>query len=463
MANKKKQKDMIARAEVESFVNDLIANNTGISSSQAGLRMSAFISGGYDFADTMHNVYLDYGYPAQLRFNNFWNMYRRFGVAKSVIELPVDMTWVTTPTFSEETASTFIGEFEKLEKRTKFWKKCKALDTRKRVGRYAGMFMRVADGKQPHEPLEGVVASEASLVDMTPLYESQLEVIDTVQDTTSVDYGKPITYQYSQGVVGNRNEEARTNFIIHASRVVPAAEGADDGSIYGLPVLECIYNSLMDLRKIIGGGAEGMYKNAAQSLVFKLNADAPSQLRPEQLTKFTEQLDDFTQNRSRRHLLTPNVDVDALASSLVSPQPMFDIALADVAAGSGIASTVIIGKQTGERASTEDSRQLLSQINSRRENDTTMMVSSLLDWCQEWGVLPSEEYELVWDDLLALSDEDRLKNASVMSVINKAAFDGGSDKVFDEIEIRQAAGFEKPLLTDFDSEEEPEDAEAQQS
>ena len=46
-------------------------------------RIGALISGGYDFSDTLHNVFLDFGYPMQLKFSNFWNMYRRFGIAKN--------------------------------------------------------------------------------------------------------------------------------------------------------------------------------------------------------------------------------------------------------------------------------------------------------------------------------------------------------------------------------------------
>ena len=64
--------------------------NAGSMDTGLRARIASMISGGYDWADTLHNIYLDFGYPENLDFNNYWNMYRRFGIAKNVVELPVD-------------------------------------------------------------------------------------------------------------------------------------------------------------------------------------------------------------------------------------------------------------------------------------------------------------------------------------------------------------------------------------
>ncbi len=439
---KRKQKKESMKNEIEALIAR--ANNSSFSHSMAGQRLAGLISGGYDFADTMHNIYLDFGYPPHVKFFHFWNTYRRFGIAKTVIDLPVEFAWSTLPLFSESTNERLINDIKRLDKRVKFWSRIKTLDKRKRLGRYAGMFMRVADDKKPSEPLEGNLGGESALVDMMPLYESQLEVISDDEDPTSPNFGKPILLQYSQAVVGNRNEESRHTFNIHASRIVFAREGDDDGSIYGISELESIYNALMDLQKIAGAGAEGLYKNASQSVVVGIDPTASGKVSPEIMAQLGEQYDDWNRNRSRKAFAAGNASVNPLQSSMVSPKPMFDNSMAIVAAGSKIPSTIIIGMQTGERASTEDSKQFLSTIQSRRINDTTQLIKDHIDWCINWGVLPSNDYGIEWDDLLAMSIQDQLKNASIMTAINKDAFSSGGDAIYTENEIRVAGG-SKPL------------------
>ena len=423
--------------ELHAMAAELRANNEDRDIRQ---RISQAISGGYDFGDTLHNIYLDYGYPESLDFFNFWNMYRRFGLAKVGIELPVDTGWSTPPTV--EGNSQFNNELEKLNERINLWQRLKGLDTRQRVGRYAGMFMRVRDGQTPDQPLDGILPGENALVEMMPLYESQLEVIESDTDATSDTFGEPIMLEYSQSITGSRNEEANDTINIHASRIVFAAEDSDNGWIYGIPALEAGYNSLMDLRKIIGGGGEGFYKNSAQSTVFNLTDPASASTYADKLEQFNEQYDDFTRNRQRRAMWTPGMEANTLASNLMDPEGFFNVAMSDYAASIKTPATVLIGRQTGRLASTEDRRQHLTVITSRRANFMTEMVRDVFDWLIKFGILPSSEYEVEWDDLLAPSNEERFANGVAMTDINQKQFNSGGNIPFDEDEIREAMGFE---------------------
>ena len=105
----------------------------------------------------------------------------------------------------------------------------------------------------------GQLSGVESLVNLQPMDESQLEVNQVDTDQRSENFGEPIYYQFDSTAVGNRNELLGKTFKIHPSRVIIAAEGADDGSIYGVSSLEAVYNDLMDLRKISGAGGEGFY------------------------------------------------------------------------------------------------------------------------------------------------------------------------------------------------------------
>ena len=412
-------------------------------------RMAQAISGGYDMADTMHNVYLDFGYPATLNFTHFWNMYRRFGIAKNVVELIPDTGWMTDPRIIE--SDSLEKEVDTIDKRLSLWSVLKAVDTRQRVGRYAGIFMRVRDGKTPEHPIEGKLSGEASLAGMMPLYENQLEVLTIQTDAKEDNFGQPTMYQYSAQATGNRNEKITSTFKIHPDRLVMVSEEADKGSIYGVSVLEACYNSLMDLRKIMGAGGEGFYKNAAQEIIFKMLDPSSAAGNEELLEEFNEKFDDFQKNRFRRGMWTPGLEPVRLESHLMSPKEFVASSLSDVAACTKVPATIIVGQQTGRLASNEDSKSFLTIVQARRGGFQTDLVRDTIEWFMQFGIVARSEYDVEWDDLLARSDDEKQENANKMADTNYKQFQSGGSIPFTGEEVREAAGYEPVKL------EEPEE------
>jgi hypothetical protein len=138
-----------------------------------------------------------------------------------------------------------------------------------------------------------------------------------------------------------------------------------------------------------------------------------------------------------------------LNSTLVSSDPHFDAAMSDIAAGSHIPATILIGRQTGVLASKEDSRLFLTRANSRRENYQTELVLSVLEWMQRWGILAAGSIGLEWEDLLTLSDAERLANAGLMADINQKQYLAGGEIAFSGVQIQQAAGYEPEAAHDL--------------
>lgn len=410
-------------------------------------------SGGYDFADTLHNIFWDFGYPITLDFFNYWNMFRRFGIAKNIVKVVPNIGWSTPPIIEGD--ERFNNELETLNDRLNLWVRLRGLDTRQRVGRYGGMFMRMRDSKRPDEPLE-MVPGEAALVDMMPLYESQLTVSTTDQDPQSETFGMPTMYEFNAGAVGNRNEDNNSSFQIHPSRIVIASEDSDNNGIYGISVLEAPYNSLLDLRKIIGAGGEGFYKNAAQNIIFELTDAKSMSGKPELVAKLGEAFDDFNQNRMRRGFVSPGFKAHTLQSDLIQPKEFFMDALNDVAAASEIPATIIIGQQTGRLASDKDNQSLLGSIQSRRIGFQTELTRNILDWMIEHGVLPASDYEVEWDDLLAMSKSEKLGNGKTMADTNRLQFQAGQQPAYSEEEIREEGGLDPEDVPDELPEEDDE-------
>jgi len=296
------------KAPVKKFteyeVNQILNINDDINSSARGA-IGSILSGSNYTGDTLHQINVDFGYPDVLAFENYWNMYRRSGIAKNVVQSVPDICWMDAPEI--EASPQFLSDLDVLVDNLYFWQRLKGLDVRQRVGRYAGVFMRVRDGLSPDQPLDTMLPGVGALVQMIPLYESQLVVNETIDDPLDDDYGLPKMYQFNGSAVGGRGTN-KNSFNIHPSRIIIAAEGSDNGDIYGISELEGCYNSLMDLRKIIGAGGEGFYKNAAKDVVFQLKDASSVKQNDGLLANFNKNYDDWARNRARRALWTPGLE-----------------------------------------------------------------------------------------------------------------------------------------------------------
>jgi hypothetical protein len=434
--SKKEKKEKLV-AQYNSEVKDLliqINSNTERSNLFASIQ-----GGGFDFADALHNVFEDFGYPAKLHFFNFWNMFRRFGPAAAVVEIPPNLCWLSPP--EVKGSDQFNSEFEKLAKNTRLWNRLKGLDKRQRVGRYAGLFIQVGDNKKPSEPVEALNGI-GNIHNLKPIYEGQLEVSTTDTDAKSPTFGDPTMYTFSSGNTGNRDDRAAIAFQIHPSRLIVTAEGADDGTIYGISALENIFNDLMDLRKISGAGGEGYYQNTRSAPVIEAEAGFKPPTGKDGMKDLEQEIDDFL-NKWRKKFVSQGLKFVYPDITLDNPKEFAENSWNNIAAGSGISSSVLRGTQTGVLAGDKDNQSTLTTMQSRRENYLTELVTDFVDWMIRHKVLPASEFEIIWDDLLAIGDDEKLSMGDKMAAINEASFKSALPAVFSVDEIRETSGFEK--------------------
>lgn len=431
----KKEKQQKLKTQYNTELSELLIKiNSNIDRSNL---FASIRTGTYDQSDALHNVYHDFGYPCELSFFNLINMYRRFGPAAAVVDIPPDLSWLTSPTIKGN--EKFNSELKKLIKKTKLWNRTKGLDKRQRVGRYAGMFIEISDNKKPDQPV-GSLSGIANIRNLKPMYEGQLHVLNTEQDVTKDNYAQPIMYEFRNTDSSNKNPDENTSFHIHPDRLIIAAEGADDGSIYGFSSLENIFNDLMDLRKISGAGGEGFYQNTRSAPVIEIDKDTKAPTEPEQ-EKLTKELDDFLSKYQKKFIargmkfVYPNIKLD-------SPKEFAENSWNNISSGSKISTNILRGVQTGVLAGDKDSKSTMIMIQSRRENFLTELVTTIIDWFIFHKVLPFSDYEIVWDDLTAASEDEKLDIGKKMAEINEKAFKSGMSPVFTEDEIREASGKE---------------------
>lgn len=402
--------------------------------------------------DTKHGkAYQDYGYPLHLDFWFYYSLYRRVGLARAAVKRPIDMCWLTPPKIKrneDEEDETFL-EFAK---RVNLWSKLRQIDDMQSVGHYAGLIIRVADGKPLSEPLDSVRLDD--IKDVMPAWEGQLIPGSLDQNPASDRYGMPIEFTYQQtGVRRNAQRDGTDQFTVHHSRVLIWNEGAVGNTIYGESCLEPIYNALLDWEKVRGAGAEGFWKKAAMRGVLQAMKDTAGQApTAEQLDQLTEVITEMQNNFDQvPYLGGMELKPFGDGGSLGSIDKASQIALEDVAAGRGWSAKGLVGAQEGRLAGDQDSSIDKQTAQSRRENYISMQITQMLQWLSVHTDYDGASMIVEWDDLMAPSDSSRLELAEKMSKVNKEMM----QEIFTPNEMREIAGYEQ--LTELeDIDEAPE-------
>jgi hypothetical protein len=423
----------------------------------------------YGSRDTKHpKAWEDYGYKTELEFEDHYQMYRRFGIAKAGIKMPVNMCWKTFPTIMEgqegdadarNEPTPWESTIKSIFKSLKLMRKLKRVDEFQRVGHYGAFVVQVrGTGDQPDwgKPLDKIRADQ--VVKFIPLYEVQLEPTEWDSNKKSERYGEPVMYQFQESKLNDSTvQDNRLRVVtVHHSRVIIFAEGADDESIYGVPANEAGFNDLITMEKIIGAGGEGFWKSAKMPTVYtNTNKDAPAPL-PAEIDEMDAAIKDFAEGVDK-YLMTGGLDPKVLSSVMSDPKEPFSIALQSYSASIEVAGKLLVGSQEGKLASEEDARFTMSAMQSRREDFGTIMVQSCVDWMFVHGIINKSEYYVEWDDLLAPSDKDKFELGTQLSKIIVEMTAKLGESPIDPDEVAKVMGY-KPFneLLDVD-EKEPED------
>lgn len=218
-------------------------------------------------SDSKHgSLYRVFGLPTELTFEHKKNMYDRNGVAGGAIDKLAGKTWESYPELVEgepsaenKVDSPLEKELRKFCKRTKLWRAFRAIDTKRMVGNYAALILRIADGKDWSQEATNVRPDQ--IVGYMPVWECQLRVTDTEMDRTSERYGEPKAWAYQEIVSydNSLNTKPVQEVNIHWTRVVYFGDVFTDGSTseFGNNLLARGFNAFTAIEKINQSGAGG--------------------------------------------------------------------------------------------------------------------------------------------------------------------------------------------------------------
>lgn len=410
------------------------------------------------FASAKHNHYADFGYPESVSFDMLYAMYRRNGVASSAIDKTVLKTWQDIPFLQEKQRDGSEGhktEETTLEKEIRqhfedlrLWSRLSETDRRSMVGSYSGLILRLADSKTFSEPVDTVPGGLLGLVEVIPAWEGQLQISQWDADEKSETYGHPLMFQFNEASVGDDVKQPRS-FLLHPDRVIV---WSSDGTLDCKSLLEPGYNDLMTLEKISGAGGEGFWKNAKSAPVLEVDPEAKIDemaramgVPVEELAdRMNDQVEDW-QKGFDKLLMIQGMQAKSLSVTLPSPEHFFSIALQSFAASVMIPVKILVGSQTGERASTEDAAEWAQTNMARRNNTVRPNVMELINRLERFRILPDRDWYLDWSDLTEASMAEKIERVTKMADTNQKMRDTG-ELVFTGDELREVLG--KEPLTD---------------
>lgn len=419
---------------------------------------------GYFQTTTKRDHYIDFGFPKQLTFQHFYQMYRRNGFATAAVDKTIGKTWQTNPSLQENDDADDVTKLEenieKLFNKIRFWQNVAEADRRSLVGGYAGLIFRFADGKRFNEPVDMMSSGLAGLVEVIPAWSGQLVVSEWNEDETSENYGKPKMFMFVESSVSGSN--TKRQFDCHPDRVFIWSK---DGSTFGTSLLEPGYNDLITAEKVIGAGGEGFWKNAKSAPVLSVDKEATRAKMAAAMgvaeDKLAEAMDaqvtDWQQGFDAM-LMLQGITAETISVSLPNPGEFVNVALQPFAASIGMPIKILVGMQTGERASQEDSDEWAVTNMSRRSNIVIPNVLKIVERFVEKGVMPApkSEWSLSWDDLTESSMVEKIDRAGKMADINVKQIQSGEiEPAFTSAEIREIVGYEE-LATVAPRDEPPE-------
>jgi len=398
------------------------------------------------------SAWCEYGFKEDLTFDDLYKLYRRGGIANGAVNKLVINCWRTNPEVIEGDISDESREETEWEKASKqvfthrFWRAFAKADTRRLVGRWAGILLHIKDSKNWNEP----VVKGKALQKITPVWASALQVGNRDGN------GNITNWQYTETL--SDGSTARRD--IHPDRILIIGDMSDDE----IGFLEPGYNACVSLEKVEGGSGESFLKNAArqQNINFDKEVDFNNLASMYGVTvdELQERYNEAAREINRGNdalLITQGAQITSMVSAVSDPSPTYSVNLQTFSSSVDIPSRIIVGNQSGERASTEDQIYFNARCQSRR-GDLSFDIEDLVDKLIYLQALkPVSKFSIVWDELNEQSSSDKLDSAVKMSNINQTSLASG-EAVFSGDEIRVAAGYQ-PLGNDVLGEDDEEDEE----
>ena len=391
-------------------------------------------------------AWCEYGYASELSFENYFLAYDRDGLGNAAVDIIADKCWQDHPWLIEGAPDRESTELTANEARidrafsqAKVWQAFKEADIYAMVGGWSAIIIRIADSNELDQPTSR--PSIEALTELVPVWANQLTAVyDSNQVLQHYVYAEPQT-----------DISPARNVNVHPDRVVIVGDPSRSR-----PLLKAGFNALVTLEKVLGGAGESFLKNASRQLNVNYDSDVDlediARANGGSVAELHENLSGHVRDINSGVdllMMTQGASVNPMTVAVSDPMPSYTVALQVFAASVKIPVKVLVGNITGERASTEDIKQLNARCQSRRVSEVTAHIEKFVAKLKQIGMLAAGQYSIMWNDLRESTNTERAdhvdKLASIIEKIARAEQSNlltGTDPVITTAELRSELGYD---------------------
>lgn len=369
------------------------------------------------------------GYTTTPSFENYLEAYNYQDVAARVIETYPDHTWITAPEVYEVEDSTntrFEDDWNDLVRERQVVAHLRRLDILAGIGRFGLLVIGVDDNQSLEHPLTPI-RKKHNIVYMRAYMEGEVEIREWETNTQSSRYMLPTLYKITPVEKLNPRETGDGSFLVHHSRTIHFADHAMNGTVYGIPRLQRVFDRMTDILKIVAGSGEMFWRGAYQG--FSFEADADANLTPEERKAMTQEIQNYFMGLDRAMLLT-GVKTNPLNPSIASPKDHLDAQLTIIAIASRIPRRILTGSEMGKLASIQDAENWAQQIRIRRTNIAEPdILRPFVSFCIRNRIVSplqdNNRFHIYWPNLEIPTDKDTSESAlNFTNALEKYAVSG---------------------------------------
>ena len=382
------------------------------------------------------DLYEALGYNTNITLEDYHERWKRGGIARRIVNAKPRATWRIPPEIYDHPDPKKITRWDKEWKnftaKHNVWNALERLDTLAGLGHYAVLLVGMKGSSKLENPAPDNVRGADGILYMQPYSERNAKIVEIEQRMGNPRFGLPTLYEVdvSNDVIRTTPSKVRTSrtisrsttrpVLVHWSRVVHFADEAFENDVYGAPRLECVWNDLDNLDKVVGGSGEMFWRGGYAGLHANINKEAA--LSPAEEEALDEQFKEY-EHRLRRFIQTRQATVNTLQSQIGNPRGPFSVLAAVIAGATGIPQRILFGSERGELASSQD-RANWNEITAERQRNIAepKALRQLLDLLIRVKALsdPVRPLVVAWPDLTGLPENERADNLVKIANAEKA-------------------------------------------
>ncbi|MDR0392075.1 MAG: DUF1073 domain-containing protein [Planctomycetaceae bacterium] len=364
-----------------------------------------------------------FGYPEVINKMMYEKLFDRNAIANRVISLYPAECWLNSPKIYDQeipSHSEFEEAVEKVFTKNYCFGFLKRIDQLSGIGNYGVLLLGVSDGRQLHEPIDGIEEDspeelkqgEYRLLYLRAFSHGQVEISATEYRTGNSRYGQPTMYRIQFNANDHDLEggdiDMRT-LDVHWTRILHVADNRKTSEIFGMPRLQVVYNHVIDIKKILGSSGEMFYKGAYPGYAIEAVDDVTSGVQLD-LESMKRQMELY-ENQLQRWIGLTNAHVNSLSPQAQSPKDHISAQLEQITIALACPMRIFMGSERGELASTQDAEAWNNRLMDRMRNYLSpFLVEPFVMRLIQIGALPvprNSMFKVEWDDLNTQTESEK--------------------------------------------------------